>query len=54
MCLVGVPGMNRVVDTATATAESHLSFIDIGRIGEVAALRWKKIHPDRIEIGERF
>ena len=24
------------------------------RIGEVAALRWEKVHPDRIEIAERF
>jgi len=24
------------------------------RVGEIAALRWERIHPDRIEIVERF
>lgn len=48
--------IRRVGDALPEPTKSIVSLMVIGslRIGEVTALRWERIHPDRIEIVERF
>jgi len=45
-----------VIEALREPTRSIVMSIVVGslRIGEVAALRWERIHPDRIEIVERF
>jgi integrase len=48
--------IRRVIDGLLEPTKSIVTLMVIGslRLGEVAALRWERIHPDRIEIAERF
>jgi integrase len=48
--------IRRVIEALPEPTRSIVTLIVVGslRIGEVAALRWERIHPDRIEIVERF
>jgi integrase len=48
--------IRRVIDALPKPTKSIVTLMVVGslRIGEVAALRWERIHPDRIEIVERF
>jgi len=48
--------IRRVIDALAEPTKSIVTLVVVGslRIGEVAALRWERIHPDRIEIVERF
>jgi integrase len=48
--------IRRVVEALPEPTRSIVTLIVVGslRIGEVAALRWERIHPDRIEVFERF
>jgi integrase len=45
-----------VIDALPEPTKSIVTLVIVGslRIGEVAALRWGRIHPDRIEVVERF
>jgi integrase len=45
-----------VIEALPEPTKSIVTLVVVGslRIGEVAALRWERIHPDRIEIVERF
>src|SRR5882724_12849894 len=48
--------IRRVIDALADPTKSIVTLVVVGslQIGEVAALRWERIHPDRIEIVERF
>jgi integrase len=48
--------IRRVIDALPEPTKSIVTLVIVGslRIGEVAALRWGRIHPDRIEVVERF
>jgi integrase len=48
--------IRRVIDSLPELTKSIVTLMVIGslRIGEVAALRWERVHPDRIEIAERL
>jgi integrase len=48
--------IRRVIDVLPEPTKSIVTLVIVGslRIGEVAALRWGRIHPDRIEVVERF
>jgi integrase len=48
--------IRRVVDALPEPTKSIVTLMVVGslRIGEVTALRWGRIHPDRIEVVERF
>jgi integrase len=48
--------IRRVIDALPEPTKSIVTLIVVGsaRIGEVAALRWDRIHSDRIEIVQRF
>ena len=48
--------IRRVVEALPEPTKSIVTLVVVGslRIGEVAALRWERIHPDRIEVVERF
>src|SRR5207245_11725495 len=48
--------IRRVVEALPEPTKSIVTLIVVGslRIGEVAALRWERIHPDRIDVVERF
>ena len=45
-----------VIEALPEPTKSIVTLMVVGslRIGEVAALRWERIHPDRIEVVERF
>ena len=45
-----------VIEALPEPTKSIVTLVVVGslRIGEIAALRWERIHPDRIEIVERF
>jgi len=45
-----------VIDALPEPTKSIVTLMIVGslRIGEVTALRWGRIHPDRIEVVERF
>jgi integrase len=48
--------IRRVIDALPEPTKSIVTFMVVGslRIGEVTALRWERVHSDRIEIVERF
>src|SRR6201993_5010327 len=48
--------IRRVIDVLPEPTKSIVTLMVVGslRVGEVAALRWERIQPDRIEIVERF
>ncbi len=48
--------IRRVVDALPEPTKSIVTLMVVGslRIGEITALRWGRIHPDRIEVVERF
>ena len=48
--------IRRVIDALPEPTKSIVTLIVVGslRIGEIAALRWERIHPDRIDVVERF
>jgi hypothetical protein len=48
--------IRRVVDALPEPPKSIVTLMVVGwlRIGEVTELRWGRIHPDRIEVVERF
>ena len=48
--------IRRVIEALPEPTKSIVILVVVGslRIGEVAALRWERIHPDRIEIVERY
>jgi integrase len=48
--------IRRVIDVLTEPTQSIVTLMVVGslRIGEITALRWERIQPDRIEIVERF
>ncbi|MGE5113258.1 MAG: tyrosine-type recombinase/integrase [Acidobacteriaceae bacterium] len=48
--------IRRVIDALPEPTKSIVTLMVVGslRIGEVTALRWERIHSDRIEIVERF
>ena len=48
--------IRRVIDALPEPTKSIVTLMIVGslRIGEVTALRWGRIHPDRIEVVERF
>jgi integrase len=48
--------IRRVIEGLREPTKSIVTLMVVGslRVGEIAALRWKRIHPDRIEIVERF
>lgn len=48
--------IRRVIEALPEPTKSIVTLMVVGslRIGEVAALRWERIHPDRIEVVERF
>jgi integrase len=54
--LLGKQDIRRVIDALSEPTKSVVTLMVVGslRVGEVAALRWKRIHPDRIEVAERF
>src|SRR5215469_17351911 len=54
--LLAKPDIRLVIDNLPEPTKSIVTLMVVGslRIGEVAALRWEKVHPDRIEIAERF
>jgi integrase len=47
--------IRRVIDALPEPTKSIVTLMVVGslRIGEVSALRWERIHPDRIEVVER-
>ncbi|PYX96678.1 MAG: hypothetical protein DMG71_05075 [Acidobacteria bacterium] len=48
--------IRRVIEALPEPTKSIVTLMIVGslRIGEVAALRWGRIHPDRVEVVERF
>src|SRR5215471_3449027 len=54
--LLAKQDIRRVIDALPEPTKSIATLMVVGsmRIGEVVALRWERIHPDRIEIVERF
>ena len=48
--------IRRVIEGLREPTKSIVTLMVVGslRVGEVAALRWERIHPDRIEVVERF
>ncbi len=48
--------IRRLIDALPEPTRSIVTLVIVGslRIGEVTALRWGRIHPDRIEVIERF
>jgi integrase len=54
--LLSKQDIRRVIDALTEPTKSIVTLMVVGslRIGEVTALRWGRIQPDRIEIVERF
>ena len=54
--LLAKPDIRRVIDALPEPTKSVVTLMVVGslRIGEVTALRWERIHEDRIEIVERF
>ena len=48
--------IRRVIDNLPEPTKSIVTLMVVGslRVGEIAALRWERVHPDRIEIVERF
>jgi integrase len=54
--LLAKQDIRRVIDSLTEPTKSIVTLMVVGslRIGEVIALRWARIHRDRIEIVERF
>ena len=48
--------IRRVIDALPEPTKSIVTLMIVGslRIGEVTAFRWGRIHPDRIEVVERF
>jgi integrase len=54
--LLSKQDIRRVIDELTEPTKSIVTLMVVGslRIGEVTALRWGRIQPDRIEIVERF
>ena len=48
--------IRRVIEGLREPTKSIVTLMIVGslRVGEIAALRWERIHPDRIEIVERF
>jgi len=48
--------IRRVIEGLREPTKSLVTLMVVGslRVGEIAALRWERIHPDRIEIVERF
>jgi integrase len=48
--------IRRVIEALPEPTQSIVTLMIVGslRIGEVAALRWGRIHPDRVEVVERF
>jgi integrase len=54
--LLAKQDIRRVIDALPEPTKSIVTLMVVGslRIGEVTALRWERIHPDRIEIVERF
>jgi integrase len=54
--LLAKQDIRSVIDALPEPTKSIVALMVVGsmRIGEVAALRWERIHPDRIEIVERF
>lgn len=54
--LLAKQDIRRVIDTLPEPTKSIVTLMVVGslRVGEVAALRWQRIQPDRIEIVERF
>src|SRR3989442_9827848 len=54
--LLAKQDIRRVVDALPEPTKSIVTLMVVGslRIGEVTALRWGRIHPDRIEVVERF
>jgi integrase len=48
--------IRRVIEGLPEPTKSIVTLVVVGslRIGEVAALRWERIHSDRIEVVERF
>src|SRR5437588_9595012 len=54
--LLAKQDIRRVIDALPEPTKSIVTLMIVGslRIGEVAALRWERIHPDRIDVVERF
>jgi integrase len=54
--VLGRQDIRRVIDALPEPTRSIITVIVVGslRIGEVAALRWERIHSDRIDVVERF
>jgi len=54
--LLAKQDIRRVIDALPEPTKSIVTLMVVGslRIGEVTALRWERIQPDRIEIVERF
>jgi len=54
--LLAKQDIRRAIDALPEPNKSIVTSTVIGslRIGEVTALRWERIHPDRVEIVERF
>jgi len=54
--LLAKQDIRRVIDALPEPTKSIVTLMVVGslRIGEVTALRWERIHEDRIEIVERF
>src|SRR5439155_24717384 len=54
--VLGKQDIRRVIDALPEPTKSIITVIVVGslRIGEIAALRWERIHSDRIDVVERF
>ena len=54
--LLAKQDIRRVIDALPEPTKSIVTLMVVGslRIGEVTALPWERIHPDRIEVVERF
>ena len=54
--VLGKQDIRRVIDALPEPTRSIITLIIVGslRIGEIAALRWERIHSDRIDVVERF
>jgi len=54
--LLAKQDIRRVIDALPEPTRSIVTLMVVGslRVGEVTALRWERIQPDRIEIVERF
>jgi integrase len=55
-CPVATQEGTEVIEALPEPTKFIVTLVVVGslRIGEVAALRWERIHPDRIEIVERY